>query len=76
MFKGSMIALITPFDNGAVDEDGFANAVVVGKLFQRHVALSVEYARGPLFTIVPGLVETDNIEQWSLRLHIPFAYRD
>ena len=27
MFKGSMVALITPFDNGAVDEDGFCKFV-------------------------------------------------
>jgi len=27
MFKGSMVALITPFDNGAVDEDAFAKFV-------------------------------------------------
>ena len=27
MFKGSMVALITPFDNGAVDEDSFSRLV-------------------------------------------------
>ena len=27
MFKGSMVALITPFDNGAVDEDCFSRLV-------------------------------------------------
>ena len=26
MFKGSFTALITPFDNGAVDEDAFCRA--------------------------------------------------
>jgi hypothetical protein len=45
-------------------------------LFTPHFAVSIDYARVPVFQLVGGGTTSDHANVWTLALHFPFNYGD
>ncbi len=60
--------------NFKVDDGAFSTVFRVGKLFTPHFAVSIDYARVPVFKLVGGGTTSDHANVWTLGLHFPFNY--
>ncbi len=60
--------------NFKVDDGAFGTAFQIGKLFTPHFAVSIDYARLPVYQLVGGGTISDYANVWTLALHFPFNY--
>ena len=60
--------------NFKVDDGAFGTVLQVGKLFTQHFAVSIDYARVPVFKAVGGGTTSDHANVWTLGFHFPFKY--
>jgi hypothetical protein len=59
----------THLDAGAIEM-----SLTIGKLFTRHFAMSLNFARAPTFATDSNGVTTDYANSYMLSFHVPFAY--
>ena len=60
--------------NFKVDDGAFGTAFQFGKLVTPHFAVSIDYARLPVYQLVGSGTISDHANVWTVGLHFPFNY--